>query len=465
MPLGSAGRCRLCVATGRATGTSPTPQTPIQLFALVTTPTRVRPPKLAPPPGPAAAGLGQLRLHPAPHAPARPTSRPRRHPRPRLVSHEQRHAGLRAALDGYGQAHGWPPATVRCAQRSLAVLLTSQPTLTQTSPLDAAAVRQFLLERHQAALRLVEFLTDQGLVAPDQHATLDDWLIRRLEPLPDQIRAETQTWVQALRGHGPRAGRPLKAATIQGYLRALEPALADWSARYQSLRQVTTHDVTARLQPLTGPTRKVVLAVMRSLFRTLKTQRLVFTNPTAGLELPREPPPPALGLNPARRAGLLGQLQRPDQRLIVLLAGVHALQPHQIRLLTLDDVDLGAGTLRTDGRSRRLDALTLEALHGWLEARRARWPASANRYLLVSQHTAGGASPVTRGWVQQVFRRLGLTAGNLRVDRLLAEVHHSGGDPLTLTRLFGLSDTTAIRYCLELGPLDQASSDADPTPP
>ena len=71
----------------------------------------------------------------------------------------------------------------------------------------------------------------------------------------------------------------------------------------------------------------------------------------------------------------------------------------------------------------------------------------------------------TRGWVQQVFRRLGLTAGNLRVDRLLAEVHHSGGDPLTLTRLFGLSDTTAIRYCLELGPLDQASSDADPAPP
>ena len=53
-----------------------------------------------------------------------------------------------------------------------------------------------------------------------------------------------------------------------------------------------------------------------------------------------------------------------------------------------------------------------------------------------------------------LFRRLGLTASQMRVDRLLAEVHHSDGDPLTLTRLFGLSDTTAIRYCLELGPLD-----------
>jgi hypothetical protein len=28
-----------------------------------------------------------------------------------------------------------------------------------------------------------------------------------------------------------------------------------------------------------------------------------------------------------------------------------------------------------------------------------------------------------------------------------------GGDPLTLTPLFGSSDTTAIRDCLQLGPL------------
>jgi hypothetical protein len=54
-----------------------------------------------------------------------------------------------------------------------------------------------------------------------------------------------------------------------------------------------------------------------------------------------------------------------------------------------------------------------------------------------------------------VFQRLGLTAEAARVDRLLAEVHATGGDPLKLARLFGLSDPTAIRYCLELGPLDQ----------
>jgi integrase len=319
-------------------------------------------------------------------------------------------------------------------------------------PLDAAAVRQFLLERRLTALRVVESLTDQGLVRVDEHATLDRWLARRLAPLPAPIRAEVRVWIEGLRGRGARAGRPRQAATTQGYLRAVTAALADWSARYQSLRQVTAEDVAAQLAPLAGPTRKLTLVVLRSLFRTLKVRRLAFTNPTAGLAAPREPPPAALGLDPARRAGLLGRLDRPDQQLIVLLVGVHALRPHQIRLLALEDVDLAAGTLRIAGRPRRLDALTRQALGGWLELRRRRWPASANPYLLINQSTAGGLTPVTRGYIQEVFGRLGVTAQHLRVDRLLAEVQATGGDPLTLTLLFGISDPTAIRYCLELDP-------------
>jgi integrase len=463
VPLGAVGRCRLCLTTSRATGTIPTLRTGIQLFLLVGTPARVPPPRpaLQPPSSPAAApGLGQLRLPRATvaSAPARPGPRPNQCPRPRLVNRvrDHQHQELDAALVGYGQARGWSPETLRRTRGSLAVLLANQPPLTSTSPLQATAVRQFLIDRHLTALRLVEFLADQGLVTSNQHAILDRWLARRLEPLPVGLRAEVQTWTEVLRGRGPRPGRPRKAATIQGYLRALQPALAGWSARYQSLRQVTSDDITDQLQPLTGPTRLLVLAVMRSLFKTLKARRVLFTNPTAGLELHRQPPPPALSLDPARRAGLLDQLHRPDRRLVVLLAGVHALRPHQIRTLSMDDVDLAAGTLLAGGRSRRLDALTLAELRAWLELRRTRWPTSANPYLLVNQSTAGGLTPVTRGYVQQVFQRLGLTAQQLRVDRLLAEVQTTGGDPLTLTRLFGISDPTAIRYCFELDPLDQA---------
>ena len=455
MPLGAAGRCRLCLAASRATSTVPTAQGGVQLFMLVGTPTTI-PPAPPEPPRPApSAGLGQLRLSKA--AAARAPAHPHQGRRPRLRPADHRrhsqHQQLLAAVVGYGQARGWSLSTLRRVQHSLAALLASQPTLSR--PLEAAAVRQFLLERHLTALRVVEFLADQGLVHLDEHAALDRWLARWLQPLPAPIQAEVQVWIEGLRGRGPRPGRLRQAATIQGYVRAVTPALVDWSARYQSLRQVTTQDIAAQLEPLAGPTRRLTLVVLRSLFRALKARRLAFTNPTAGLAAPRQPPPPALGLDPTRRAGLLGRLDRPDQQLIVLLAGVHALRPHQIRLLALEDVDLAAGTLRVGGRPRRLDTLTLKALRGWLELRRRRWPASANPYLLVNQSTAGGLTPVTRGYVQAVFGRLGVTADDLRVDRLLAEVQATGGDPLTLTLLFGISDPTAIRYCLELGPLDQ----------
>jgi hypothetical protein len=457
VPLGAAGRCRLCLGSSRATGAIPSRRTGVQLFLGVGTPARVRPVDLEPPPRPATAGLGQLRLPRATAArgPARRGSGPEQRAKPRLASRTREHPGLQAALVAYGQARGWSPDTLRRVRHGLVAVLASQPTPSATSPLAATVVRQFLVERHLTALRVVEFLADQGLVTSDQHATFDRWLARRLERLPAQVRAEVHAWTEALRGRGLRAGRPRKAATVQGYLRALEPALAAWSARYASLRQVTAQDVTAQLEPFTGPTRRLVAAAMRSLFRALKARRVAFTNPTAGLEVHREPPPPALGLDPARRAGLLEGLHRPDGRLVVLLAGVHALRPHQIRLLALADVDVAAGTLLVQGRFRRLDGLTLEALRAWLELRRARWPGSANPYLLVNQSTAGGLAPVTRNWVQKVFQQLGLTAQDLRTDRLLAEVHATGGDPLKLTEFFGITEPTAIRYCLELGPLDQ----------
>jgi hypothetical protein len=70
--------------------------------------------------------------------------------------------------------------------------------------------------------------------------------------------------------------------------------------------------------------------------------------------------------------------------------------PHQIRVLALDAVNLAAGTWRSPARPRRLDARTRQALCGWLELRRVRWPATANPYLLVNQSTAGELILVTR---------------------------------------------------------------------
>ena len=134
----------------------------------------------------------------------------------------------------------------------------------------------------------------------------------------------------------------------------------------------------------------------------------------------------------------------------MLLAGVHALRPSQICALTLDAIGPATDTLLIGGRVRPLDQLTAGHLRAWLTARHARWPATANPHLLVNLSTAGGTGPVNRHYIQAAMRRLGITAQDLRADRLLDQAQASGGDPLQLTHLFGISDPTAIRYCAEL---------------
>jgi hypothetical protein len=129
---------------------------------------------------------------------------------------------------------------------------------------------------------------------------------------------------------------------------------------------------------------------------------------------------------------------------IVLRAGVHALRT----------ADTAAVTLLAGGLVRPLDQLTAGQLRAWLQARYERWPTTANPHLLVNQSTAGGTGPVGRSYIHAAVRQLGITAQGLRTDRIHSEAQATGGDPLQLTRLVGTSDPTAIRYCAELGLID-----------
>jgi hypothetical protein len=56
-------------------------------------------------------------------------------------------------------------------------------------------------------------------------------------------------------------------------------------------------------------------------------------------------------------------------------------------------------------------------------------------------------------------RRAGIAAQDLRADLLFGQAQASGGDPLQLTHLSGVSDPTAIPYCAELGPPGHWSPD------
>lgn len=317
-------------------------------------------------------------------------------------------------------------------------------------PWDDARLRQFLIQDKLAVQRTLEFLIAQGLARPQPQAAFSQWLAARLKALPPPVAAEVGTWAEALQGRGQRAGPARQDRTIQGYLRILEAPLATWAARYDSLRQVTTEDLVAELDTLPGATRLLALSAMRSLFGTLKARRVVFANPAAPLTGRRVQPPPVLPLDDTLRAGLLSHLDDPAGRLIVLLAGVHALRPSDIRALVLDDVGPAAVTIFAGGLTRPLDQLTAGQLRAWLQARQGRWPATANPHLLVTQSTAGGTGPVSRSYIQAAVRQLGFTAQNLRADRFHSEAQATSGDPLQLTHLFGISDPIAIRYCAEI---------------
>jgi integrase len=138
---------------------------------------------------------------------------------------------------------------------------------------------------------------------------------------------------------------------------------------------------------------------------------------------------------------------RPADPLILALAFIHAARPGAIRALQLEDVDQANRRLTIGGHARPLDDLTMRALLNWLDYRRTRWPTTANPHLLVNVHSAMFFGPVSYQWLTSAFRGEHYAKlDQLRIDRTLDEALAYPGDPLHLAAMFGITDTTAIRY-------------------
>lgn len=78
--------------------------------------------------------------------------------------------------------------------------------------------------------------------------------------------------------------------------------------------------------------------------------------------------------------------------------------------------------------------------------RRQRWPHTANPHLIINKQTASNTRPISDNALTAPFRRRAATLETLRVDRQLDEALTHGADPLHLAVVFGLDETTAIRY-------------------
>jgi hypothetical protein len=224
------------------------------------------------------------------------------------------------------------------------------------------------------------------------------------------------------RGQG-RARHPARMfKTIRNYLSVMMPSLMDWSARYGSLREVTRNDILDAVAARHGPVTRRRMVALRSLFRALHQERVVFRDPTRGISLPsldRLPQP----LLDDQVAGLLHRAGTEAARLAVALVAIHAATTASLAKIKLADLDLASARLtvknRREQRAIYLDDVTLEVLSRWLRYRHERWPASPNPYLFVTQQTAVGTDPVSSTWFWILFEPLGIHPESLRQDRIL----------------------------------------------
>ncbi|WP_057229812.1 MULTISPECIES: site-specific integrase [unclassified Kitasatospora] len=220
----------------------------------------------------------------------------------------------------------------------------------------------------------------------------------------------------------------------------------EWSSRYDHLREVTRDDVLAHLETVHGSQRRSMLIALRSLFGRAKKSGTIFEDPTSRIRVGQQELGIVQPLASEQVQSSVSAATRPDDRLILALAAVHAARTGAICRLQLDDLDIGNRRLTVDGRVCPLDALTLRLALAWLEYRARRWPDTANPHLLVNKQTALAAGPISGNSAAAALRGQAATLEKLRVDRQLEEALIHGPDPLHLAEVFGLDEKTAIRY-------------------
>jgi len=341
-----------------------------------------------------------------------------------------------------GEVHGFSPIVRGTLQRSLVMLLADYRPgeLIRYSDYEPA-----LRKRGASHAQATAILSEMGVLDDDRPPVFDAWLEDKLDGLAPSIVAETRRWANARKDGGPRS-KPRAPDTVRGQLRRVRPSLLAWSERYEHLREVTRDDVLVVASSLTGAERRETLAGLRSLFRWAKKNGVIFADPTARIRIGRAEESIWQPLLNEEIARTIEVAISPQSRVVVALAAVHAARPGAIREMILDDVDIANHRVTIAEHSRPLDDLTYQVLSEWLDYRRQRWPHTANRHLLISRESALKLGPVSAPWVGRIVQGLPATIERLRIDRQLEEAMASGADPLHVALVFGISDSSAVRY-------------------
>ncbi|MFV0131739.1 hypothetical protein ACLGIH_00335 [Streptomyces sp. HMX87] len=122
------------------------------------------------------------------------------------------------------------------------------------------------------------------------------------------------------------------------------PVLQKWGKRIDSLRKITPKDVDDAVTARTGNPAHGVHGALRSLFRALKRERVIFQDPARNVSAtyanraPRRIPSDCL-------AGMLDRVPTTMAKAVVALVAIHALGSTGIRRLQLTHLNRSGGRL------------------------------------------------------------------------------------------------------------------------
>jgi hypothetical protein len=280
------------------------------------------------------------------------------------------------------------------------------------------------------------------LLIDDRPSRVEHYFASKTSDLPPVMRKQLEVWLDVLTQGATRAPRQRARdpQTVRLHIMGIAPIIHAWAkAGHQSLAEITPEQILKAL-PAERGRRYIAHTGFRSLFKTLKARKLIFANPMRGL--PSTNPGTNIPL-PLDAAFIRERLNSPDPvvALAVALIAFHALTKLQLRQLRLTDIT--DGRLHVGDRSIPLAAPVRIRVAAWLDYRAKRWPNTANPHLIINRRTAPRLTPVgaTYPW-----RQAKLSPQLLREDRILSEIHATGGDVRRICDLFGLSIAGATRY-------------------
>jgi hypothetical protein len=124
-------------------------------------------------------------------------------------------------------------------------------------------------------------------------------------------------------------------------------------------------------------------------------------------------------------------------------------------------IDLPSRRITIAGHRQRLGELTCDALLAWLGYRRATWPDTANRHVLVSRISALVTRPVSPDYLDK-HQLHGISLEHIRRARILHEALATGADLVHLALVFNIDHTNPMAYAnarnLLSSPAEQAPS-------